>query len=302
MVVVKQRILAAFLNRGEVLVQAQALAALGDAKAKARFWEDYAVARTKLASIQPLPTGDPQFRPLPTEAQAHVARVEATDSFQESYGGFSYSFRSVPIDRISPLQTFCNLEPRMPPPESKNTAALLEYALPVDSAIPGEVMITGNGVRFSSPRYGMGLQHVHRRVEQGRVILTFEHPNLVQVRKFGNVLILANGTHRVMEMARDKRTHIPAIVIEHRSPAEFDLPQGQGFWNGQFLLANPRQPAQGARPPLVVDFLSDLSIECKVNVLPSVVDVSIGAPPASQPSGAQPIAIQLGGLIAQPGP
>jgi hypothetical protein len=124
----------------------------------------------------------------------------------------------------------------------------------------------------------------------------------VQVRKFGNVLILANGHHRVCEMARDKQTRVPAIVIEHRNPAEFDLPQGQGFWNAQFLLASPRQPAFGARPPLVVDFLSDLAIECKVNVLPSVVDVNIGAPPAQQPSGAQPIAIQLGGLIAQPGP
>ncbi len=302
MAVMRQRILAAFLNRNEVLAQAQLLTAMGDAKAKARFWTDYAMARTKLTSIEPLPTGDPQFRPLPAEAQAHLARVEATDSFQESFGGLNYSFQSVPIDRITPLQTFCNLEPRMPPPESKDLMALLDYTLPVDAAILGEVMITPSGVRFSSPRYGMGLQHVHRRVQQGRVILTFEHHNLVQVRRFGNVLILGNGTHRVMEMARDKRTQIPAIVIEHRSPAEFDLPQGPGFWNAQFLLASPRQPTQGARPPLVVDFLGDLSIECMVNVLPSVVDVSIGAPPASQPSGAQPIAIQLGGLIAQPGP
>jgi len=302
MVVTRQRILAAFLSRNEVMAQAQMLAAMSDASEKARFWADYATARTKLATLGPLPTTAPQLLPLPSEAQDHLKRLEGTDSFQESFGGLTYSFQSVPIERITPIQIFCNLDPQMPPPESKDLMALLDYALPVDPAIAGEVMITPSGVRFSSPRYGMGLQHVHRHTEQGRVILTFEHHNLVQVRKFGNVLILANGTHRVMEMARDKRTHIPAIVIEHRSPTEFDLPQGQGFWNAQFLLAGPRQPAWGARPPLVIDFLDDLSVECKVNVIPSVVDVNIGAPPASQPSGGQQIAIQLGGMGPQPLP
>jgi len=302
MAVVRQRILAAFLSRNEVLAQAQMLAAMSNAIGKARFWTDYATARTKLGTLGPLPTTAPQLLPLTSEAQDHLKRVQATDSFQEGFGGLNYSFQFVPIDRITPLQIFCNLEPEMPPPESEDLVALLDYALPVDPSIPGDVAITPSGVRYSSPRYGMRIQHVQRRIHQGKVILSWEHPNLVQVRKFDNLLILGNGTHRVMEMARAKRTHIPAIVIEHRSPAEFDLPQGPGFWNAQFLLASPRQPAWGARPPLVVDFLDDLSVECQVNVLPSVVDVSIGAPPASQPSGAQQIAIQLGGMGPQPLP
>jgi hypothetical protein len=302
MAVVRQKILAAFLTRNEVLAQAQMLTAMSDALAMARFWADYTTARTKLSTIQPMPTTAPEIRPLPSAARSHLDQVEASDSFQESFGGFGYSFHLVPIDRLTPIQTFCNLEPEIPPPDPDDLDAGLEYALPRDSIVPGEVTITPTGIRFSSPRYGMGLQHVRRRIREGKAVLSLEHPNLVQIRKFGNVLVLANGTHRAFEMARNGRTHTPAIVIEHRNPAEFEWPTGPGFFNPQFLIASPRQPVQGARPPLLLDFLTELAVECSVNVLPSVVDFNIGAASASQAPGAQQIAIQLGGLVPQQAP
>jgi len=285
-----------------LLAQAQMLTAMSDAHAMARLWADYTIARAKLSSIQPLPTTAPDLRPLPSTAQSHLDQVEASDSFQEAFGGFGYRFQLVPIDRLTPIQTFCNLEPEISPPVSDDVLAGLEYALPKDPVVQGEVMITPTGVRFSSTRYGMGLQHVRRRIREGKVVLSLEHPNLVQVRRFGNALVLANGTHRAFEMARNGMTHTPAIVIEHRNPAEFEWPTGPGFFNPQFLIASPRQPLQGARPPLLPDFLTELAVECPVNVLPSIIDLNIGPPQARQEPGAQQIAIQLGGLVPQPAP
>lgn len=302
MVVVRQVILAAFLTRNEVLAQTQMLTALSDAGEKARVWTSYIKARAKLGKLQPLQGTAPQLQSLPSEARSHLDQVEASDAFQENFGGLNYGFQAVPVKNLIPVQTFCNLDPEVLPPKSNDLAATLEYALPKDPSVPGEVMITPQGVRFSSSRYGMGPQHVRRRIRGNSVTLSLEHPNLVQVRKFGNTLVLANGTHRALEMVRSKTSHIPAIVIEHQSPQEFEWPGGQGFWNPQFLVAGPRQPAQGARPPLIGDFLTDLAIECKVNIVPSIVDLNVGIPQPVQQAGTQQIAIQLGGLVPQPAP
>src|SRR2546427_1132459 len=93
MVVIKQKILAAFLSRNEVMAQAQMLAAMSDASEKARFWADYATARAKLGTLGPMPTTAPQLLPLPSAAQDYLKRLEGTDSFQESFGGLTYSFQ-----------------------------------------------------------------------------------------------------------------------------------------------------------------------------------------------------------------
>jgi hypothetical protein len=299
MTIVRQRILAAFLPRNELLAQTQFLAAIEDPSLKAQFWANYKIARSRLLSLQPLQAAPPAIEPLPQSAGAHLSEVESSDAFQEGFGGLEYRFLSVPIDRITPVQIFSNVEPELRPPPAEDLDALLDYALPADPRVPGEAMIIPTGVRFTTPRYGINIQHVRRRVHDGRVILSLEHPNLVQIRRFGNVLLLANGTHRCMEMARAGYTHIPAIVIEHQNPAEFEGPIGPGFWNPQFLFANARQPAQGARLPVIPDLLTDLAVECRVSVVPSVIDVPIGAPQPTQVPTGQPFAIQLGGLIPQ---
>ncbi len=300
MTTVKQKILAAFLTRNEILALVPMLNTISDHAAKAKFWADYATARTKFGTVQALPLTPPQLLPIPQEANDHIRQVEATDSFQENFGGLAYKFHMVPIDRLVPVQIFCNLEPEILPPDSNDQAGLLNYALPPDPLIPSEAIITPNGFRFTSPRYGMGPQNIRRRIHDGKVVLSFEHLNLVQVRMFGDTLVLANGIHRAFEMARAGRTHMPAIVIEHKDLNEYQWPTGPGFWNAQFLTATQRQPAQGARPPLVTDFLTGLAVECAVNVVSSLVEMNISAPGNPPAAAAQPIAIQLGGLVPQP--
>jgi hypothetical protein len=297
---VRQKILAAYLTRNEILALVPTLNTISDPAAKAKFWADYATARSKFGSIQAPPITSPQLLPLPQEANDHIHQVETTDSFQENFGGLTYKFHMVPIDRLVPVQIFCNLEPEIPPPDSSDLADLLNYALPPNPLIPSEAIITPNGFRFTSPRYGMGPQNVRRRIHDGKVILSFEHLNLVQVRRFGDTLVLANGIHRAFEMARAKRTHVPAIVIEHKDLNEYQWPGGPGFWNSQFLTATQRQPAQGARPPLIGDFLTDLAVECSVTVVPSLVEMNISAPANPTTAPPQPIALQIGGLVPQP--
>jgi hypothetical protein len=257
-------------------------------------------ARTRFGTLQALPETPPELQPIPEDASDHIRQVETTDSFQENFGGLAYKFHMVPLDRLVPVQMFCNLEPEMLPPDSSDLTGLLNYALPPNPSIPSEAIITPGGFRFSTSRYGMGPQNVRRRIHNGKVILSFEHLNLVQVRRFGNILVLANGIHRAYEMAHAQRTHIPAIVIEHKDLNEHQWPTGPGFFNAQFLTATQRQPAWGARPPLIPDFLTDLAAEFPVNLVPSSVEMNIAVPPNPITTGPQPIAFQIGGLGPQP--
>ncbi len=301
MTTIRQRILAAYLNRNELLAQAQGLAAVPDPAEKARFWAAYRTARSELARLQPAPSTPPLLTDLPTEARPYLERLEGTSAFQDGFGGFEYRFMSVPIDRICPLQMFSNLEPALSPPPVSDLDATLNYALPNDASIPGETVITPAGFRFTSPRYGHGPQNLRRRLSGHQVVVSFEHVNLVQVRRFGNTLVMFNGTHRAVEMWRAGITSIPAIVIEHQNPGEAEWPTGPGFFATGFLLANPRQPPQGARPPLIPDLLSNLSVECQITTTPTVVEVGFGGQQGAQPQAPQGIMIPLGGLQAIPG-
>lgn len=301
MTAVRQRILAGYLTRQEFLGQTQLLAAVETPREKASVWAQYKRARTLLPSVAPMPASLPDLRAMPATSQEYLAEVEGTDSFQENFGGLDYSFRLVPIARITPIQTFCNLEPEMRPPNGDGTANLLRYALPKDSIVPGEPIITPTGVRFSTSRYGLGPQNIRRRVRGNKVELSLEHLNLVQVHRYPNLLLLLNGTHRCLELHRNGDSYVPAIVIEHQSPAEFEGPVGPGYWNQAVLFGSPRQPSHGPRPPLIPDFASDVSVECRVAVTQTVIDMNFGNPlPPQMPLGplpGQPMAIQLAGMV-----
>jgi hypothetical protein len=284
MTVVRQRILAGFLSRSELLAQAQGLTAVVDPTERAKFWEDYRASRAAFAQLSALPDTPPDLRPLPSEAQAHVRALENSETFQEAFGGYDYRFLLTPIARISPMQIFCNMEPPLATPADTDIGAVLDYALPLDATIPGEFVATPTGFRFSSPRYGMGMLNLRRRLKDGRIVVTMEHINLVQIRKVGNVLVLFNGTHRALEMHRSGRSHIPALVVDHSNPAEVEWPNGPGYWNPNFLLSTVRQPAQGARRPAIPDLDSPLAVETHIAILSSVLDIGVGGvAPATAP-------------------
>jgi hypothetical protein len=303
MPIVRQRIIAAYLTRQEIVAQAQGLASVDTAAAKAEFWARYRIARSRLSSLQPLPNTQPAFDALPASADDYIEALKTTDSFQENFGGLDTQFHSVPIDRITPIQVFCNVEPEQPPPPRTDLERLLEYALPRDVRVPGETIVTPNGVRFSTPRYGLGLQNVRRRVRDGNVVLSFEHLNIIQVHRYGNILLLLNGTHRCLELQRAGHTHVPAMVIDHQNPSEFEGPVGPGFWPPQLLFTSPRQTGQGARPPLISDFGTDLSVECRVAIVPSTVEINFptqpGGPIIGGPPVGQQIMIPFGGVVPQ---
>ncbi len=276
---VRQRILA-FLSRREIYIQAQSLFALPTAALKRQFWADYAAARAAIATLQPLPGPMPALAPLPSGAAGHVAALEASDAFQENFGGLAYAFAEVPLDRLIPVQTFVNVTPALPPPSQTNYQELLDYCLPLDASVPTDIIQTAGGIRFLSNRYGLGTSHVRRRLVQGKVILSFEHPNLLQVQQFAGYLIVSNGTHRVYELVRAGFTSAPAIVISRAFIDEVEGLDVPGMWSKGFIFTQPRPQHWGVRPPLITDFLSPVAVETDVLLTGSVVDVTI-APPMS---------------------
>lgn len=274
--VVKQRILG-LLNRGEMLNQAQGLTAMPTPEMKKKFWTDYGAAQEFRSKLAPMPATPVALAPLSETGEAYVRDLEGTDSFQESFGGKRYGFARVPLDRLSPLQTFTNVTPKLTPPDPRDERALLEYCLPLDARIKSEVMITGQGARFTTDRYGMTVAHVKRRIREGQLVLSFEHPNLLQIVRAGNTLVIFNGTHRCLELLAAGFKEAPAIVLSHPDPNEIEWPSNPGMWKREFIFAQPRPPQFGPRPPLLSDFLTPLAVEAQVVLLPSVVDVAIGA-------------------------
>ena len=305
MKLVNQRILAGFLTRDEVLAQAQGLTAMSTPAAKRKFWEDFRSAHAYRAKLTDASQPKPSFVPLPDAAAAHLTAVESSDAFQESFGGLTYRFEQVGLDALQPVQIFTNVEPKLTPPDPKDLEALLRYCLPSDPRIPADVRITPTGVQFATDRYGHGAQNLRRRIVNGQVHLSFEHPNLLQVVHFKATLngqvpveraVVLNGNHRALELLSAGHKTAPALVLEINDVNALTAlcPQGAGFWNANFLLAagTPLFTAH-PRPAYTSDFLTPLAIECSSILVPSIVDVTVGTGTPQAPQQQQPIAIQL---------
>ena len=281
MKIVKQKVLAGFLNRNDVLAQSQGLNFFHNVASKKQFWIDFHQAKTfrTLMAVVPIPT--PTLTPLPATAAPYITRLENTDSFQESFGGRQYSFQSVNISALQPGQTFANIDSQRNPPSQNNLQALLKYCLPINSTLEAGVTHTPTGIRFITNRYGHGMQNLRVRIKKHKAIFSLEHPNLIQVWNFiGNInglivnrLIIANGNHRSLKLLNAGYSNIPALVLNTSDMAELSMsiPQGLGFWNANYQIMDPR-------PPLISDFMSPLAIEYPCVLPESVIDVNFNNP------------------------
>lgn len=309
MKVVTQRILAGFLARHEVLVQAQGLGAMESVSRKQKFWEDFKRAHAFKAELGPTAIPRPALSELPSSAGRYLESVESTDLFQENFGGHSFRFMQVNLEALQPLQLFINTDPKLTPPAREDGQGLLKYCLPADSEVAADILITPTGVRFTTTRYGLGPHNLQRRVVENQVRVRLEHINLLQVIRFRGTLngqeidrlIVANGNHRAFELMAAGHQSAPALVIEVNQPEVLQqfCPQGPGFWNLNFLLlaGTSACPVAGMpRAPLISDFLTPLAIEASVTLVPSVIDLTTGLPQIA-PQQPPPFALQF-----RPGP
>lgn len=273
----RQKMLAAFLGRNEILQRAHGLTLFNTPAERATFWNHVGEAQTARRGLPTEPWTAPRLTPLPGEAEPYVRQLVATEAFQEAYGGLSCGFALVELARLIPVQTFVNLEPQQIPPALDDLQGLLKYCLPLDSLIPAEAVLIPNGVRFCTDRYGHSINNVRARLKGNKVIVTFEHVNLLKIVKIGDRLIALNGNHRAFELLEAGHEVAPALVVQYGNANEVQWPQGAlgSIWNADFMLTSPR-------PPIIRDFLSPLAVEYEAPILPSFVDVYIGSPPAAQ--------------------
>jgi hypothetical protein len=287
-----QRILAGFLTRNEALIHANNLAYMPSPERRKSFWtafKDAHVYREQLQFSQPTAL---ILKKLNKATQPQLDAIEASNAFQENFGGLSYEFQEVNLDALLPIQLFANLEPKLTPPLPNEKKALLNFCLPIDTEIPSEIHITPTGVQFRSTRCGHGPTNIRWRIVNGQVYASFEHTNLITVIHFDGLVngiaidraILINGTHRTLEMLKAGHKTVFAIVINVKTQEELATlcPQGFGMWNldvvlfaGTGLVNFPLLP----RPAILSDFLTPLGIEVPMDLLPSVVNITTSIDP-----------------------
>lgn len=246
------RVLAGFMDDGHFQACAQEhLASLSKAKQTA-LMKRVSDARTKVLAFPPLSDPQAEIRPL---AQGVYDKFSKDKTFLGVFGGRSFRFAWVKLNKLIALQAFVNLQIE-DVPESEE--ALIDFAFPKKWNVPAEVsFIPPMGPIYivsSSPH----LAGLNIRVEgkKGQIIIEPPlHINLIQVMHFGGRYYLRNGYHRVAGAISLGRTELPALIVDGNQPAEVELlNMGANGFNAAYSMSLPR-------PPLVSDFSGDASVE-----------------------------------------
>jgi hypothetical protein len=262
-----------FLARNEFLNQIQGGMCL-DSVSFRNVMNSFVAAKTGIPLLGPLTPITGPFAAIPSTLQHHITTIEASQPFIEAFAGLSYSFGYIPLASLIPVQTFVNLD-NDPVRDVANDLEVLKYCLPEDFSVPHNVIPTMTGFRFVTPRYGMGSHNIRRRIENGNVVLSFEHVNLVQVQRIGDKLILTNGIHRCFKLLSAGLTHVPALIVQRSSVEEVENLNQPGVWTTQFIFSHPRPPHWGPRPPILSDFLSPIAVDAEILLGESIIDLSI---------------------------
>lgn len=276
---VKQKILAAYMNRNDVFMLTNLMNAFPDVKSKKEFWDNFNRAHLALLNIPVTPLPPPCLSDISKTAIAHISTIENTDAFQHHFGGVKYSFQNVELASLQPIQMFVNSESQTDAPSTKQSKALLNYCFPKDMSVEADLFHTQTGVRCITSRYGLGPNNVIRKIKFGNVSFSIEHPNYLQVVRVeltnnsGQLIdrtLILNGTHRAYELLKAGHVKVPAMVyqVTDLQTLTAQIPQGPGMFTTDFLINNPR-------PALLNDFISELAIDSYGLIVPSILDINI---------------------------
>lgn len=218
--------------------------------------------------------------PEDDDIEHYLGRFKESDNFQDVFGRIpsqSWSIKLVPIESLVAYQPHVTTTAHQEIPTSdEGLLDVIRYCLPVD--VKNYLMDT---IRRSSPNsadvqfvsrspnvnlVGPWISQIEDRPE-GNVSVTFNiqtRPNFVQVAHFRDRYILKNGYHRCYQLLAAGEAHVPAVVREVDSYDDTGA-KGSGWFQDGMIL--------GPRPPLVVDYLTDVAVDLESKVQNKVVRV-----------------------------
>jgi hypothetical protein len=238
-------------------------------------WRQSLTAREKLPPLDP---GEYAIDTLPDEVRPVVEEIKKRRVYQSAYErAADYHFGLAPIAGLLAPQWQADLDyvEELAAGLSKRIgmAELLRFTMP-EGTVP-EAMVRGNQVLFTSPRPDLNVVPVPdvRQLEHGDVeivIRASSRPNYVQVAQLGGRLVLVNGVHKVLALAKQGHMRTPCVWRRVHQLAETGL-------NPQQTTLYADQTFNGRRPAMVLDFLDEqVAVLLSMRATHNVLRVSIG--------------------------
>jgi len=216
---------------------------------EARLRESYEPCR---AAVERLPTAlikNPEIKAMPSHLSKQLARLAASDTFLNLFGGAEWQFAMVEIDSLIAFQRELVLDNvhAARRPRGAVTSRLLDYCLPLEWTSEFQVTpAAGNSISFSSwdPNLGLNVA-ISPPVASFQVSL---RPPYIQVADFGGRLLLKNGYHRTFWLKKSGYRHVPCVLIKCHEYTQTGASHPAFF---------PQQTVLGPRPPLVRYFVDE---------------------------------------------
>ncbi len=220
-------------------------------------WEEAKDAIEPLAydledvAIEPLPD-DP-------EVKAHIEELAEMEFFTDTYGDTDehYELGMVPIDHLIARQASITVTGhREIPSWSDDPLGVIAYTLPKErhqGVFQQAIQSSDNsmvGYQFTSRAPNISIHDVSI-VDTGQPMMKSilfrlrAPPNIVNVWRVNDRLLLNNGYHRIYQLMSQGETHAPAVIRDS------DKIRRTGDFTEEELL--------GDRPPVLPDFESDIS-------------------------------------------
>lgn len=204
---------------------------------------------------------DYEIEPLPDDPaiESHLDELYEMEFFTETYGedGEHFEIGMVPIDRLIARQAGVTVTGHRDIPSwEDNPLGVVQYTLPKERAqgvFQQSIQTTDNklvGYQFTSRApnisvYDASIVETGQPMMKSILFRIRAPPNILNIWRTDDRLILNNGYHRVYQLMSRGETHVPAIIRDS------DTVRRTGDFTEDMLM--------GDRPPVLPDFETDIA-------------------------------------------
>ncbi len=247
-----------------------------DVAATTQFWRGAAARYGQLALEQAGAADQPQIKPLPAAAAAHVAKLLALPAFRATFNDVPVAFGMVELDRLVVSQytlTQATVH-SVGTAQRPSPGRLAQICLPL-AATQASVKLAGHdddlfsfiadahdmrylGAKVLDAAQISGLT-MRGHVQKVVALCVGYSTNLMNVVRYNGRLVLNNGHHRAYSLRAQGVSHVPCVIQACASFEEVRLAATDEIVDNSDLYF------EAPRPPMLRDF-DDPLLSCKMPV------------------------------------